>query len=326
MKNLKKNKKFVMGASIALALVMVLSATFAWFTAQDSVDNKFKTGGIPTDSVKVWEIFKKPDEWKPGQKVQKDVGVANLGKEPIFVRASFKEAIEKLEADGKQLAVTSLPAISEDAKYIPVPVTDMSGNPDWKLATDAGYTVTGLSAGDKVYVREVKSDTKTEIFYSAISSQKGGIKADFELNNNEIKATNVAYKYYTKSAVVDGSWIEAPFVAKDKTEVSKIDKYIELAYHDGNMAATPQASKWFYNEADGWFYYADTVKGGAITPFFLGSVTLNGEADNTYQYLDYKLTVMTEGIQGTKEALSTWGITETTNKELYDAMTANLTK
>ena len=326
MKNLRKNKKFVMGASIALAFIMVLSATFAWFTAQDSVENKFKTGGIPTDSVKVWEIFKEPEEWKPGQKVQKDVGVANLGKEPVFVRASFKEVIEKLTADGKQLAINYSDTLINDAKSIVVPVNDMSKNPDWKLADAAGYTVTGLAADDKLYVREVESNGVKEIFYSVISSQNGAIKADFKLEDKAITATNVKYQYYTKADAVLGNWTEAPFVAKDKVETSKVEPLIDLAYHAGNMATTPETGKWFYNEADGWFYFVDAVKGGAITPFFLGSVTLNDKADNTFQYLDYKLTVMTEGIQGSKEALSAWGITEASNKVLYDAMTANLTK
>lgn len=326
MRKLRKNKKFVMGSSIALALIMILSATFAWFTAQDSAENRFKTGGIPTDSVKVWEIFKEPEEWKPGQKVQKDVGVANLGKEPIFVRASFNEAIEKLKANGEQLAITTSETIIEDTKSIAVPVTDMSKNTDWKLATDAGYTVSGLKDGDKLYVKEVVSDKSTKVFYSAVSSQNGAIQATFELKDKAITAKDAKYQYYTKEDVVKATWTEAEFVATDKTNTSKIDKMVKLGYHDGNIDQTIKNGKWFYNEKDGWFYYADTVKGGEITPFFLGSVTLDGEANNTYQYLDYRLTVKTEGIQGTAEALATWGITEQSNKPLYDAMVAGLTK
>lgn len=330
MKKLKQNKKLVMVTSIALAFIMILSATFAWFTASDSVDNKFKTGGIPTDSVKIWEIFEEPEEWKPGQDIQKDVGVANLGNEPVFVRASFNEFIQKLENEGTELKITGYDKVAEKQEGdIAVPVISMEGKADWKLVDGTDYTVTGLSADDKLYVREVKSKEKTQIFYSAATKDNGSIKATFTLgdDNKSITATDVKYQYYTQAAEIKGNWTELPFVAADKTGISKIENLIELSYHTGNMTTTlTNSQKWFYNDKDGWFYYLDTVKGGEITPFFLASVKLKEEADNTYQFLDYKLTVKTEGVQGTAEALSSWGITETTNKELYDALAAGITK
>lgn len=321
MKKLLKNKKFVTVSSIGLAFIMILSATFAWFTAQDSVTNKFKTGGIPTDTVKVWEIFKEPEEWKPGEKVQKDVGVANLGKEAVFVRASFKEAIDKLKADGNQLKV-ELEDSLQTTGFIPVPVNDMSTADGWALADVAGYSVDGLNADDKLYVKEITSDSKTEVLYSLVSSQNGAVQAAVEIKDKDIKISNVKYKYYTKASLVEGDWTTGTFVGENNTGISKIDPKVILSYHTDNMSAvgTPEKDKWFYNKEDGWFYFAGAVKGGAITPFFLNSVTLDPSADNTYQFLDYKLTVVSEGIQGTPEALSAWGITKDSNEALFNLM------
>lgn len=327
MQKLRKNKKFVLGASIILTAVMILSATYAWFTANDSVDNEFKTGGIPTDSVKIWEIFEKPDEWKPGEEIQKDVGVTNLGKEAIFVRASFEETIKKLKSDGTNLNIIDATSKKDpsDDKFIPVPVTNMEGKADWKLAKDAGYTIKDLDASDKLYVRTLKEGDKEKIFYSAISSQGGAIKADFKLKDKEIQAENVAYRYYEKDAIVTKDWIKTEFVKAGATNVAATDPLIKLAYHDNNMIATPESGeKWFYNEKDGWFYYMTPLQGGEISKFFLNSVTLDSTANNSYQYLDFKLTVKTEGIQGTGDALVAWDITKDSNPDLFTALTKNL--
>ncbi|MEG0255830.1 BsaA family SipW-dependent biofilm matrix protein [Vagococcus sp.] len=327
MKNLRKNKKFVMGSSIALALVMILAATFAWFTASDSAENKFKTGGIPSDSVKVWEIFKEPEDWKPGEKVDKKVGVANLGKEPVLVRATFTEVINKLKANGESLAINDSPTIIKDDNSIPVPVTSMAGKDGWGPASPT-YKVEGLPAGVDLLVKTVDGEKSKQIFYSAISTeQKGAVKADFSFNEktNTITAEHVSFRYYTLDTPIKDDWRKEILKTKDKIDFSKVDDFVKLAYDKtGFESSAPTADKWFYNENDGWFYFVGTVKGGEVTPFFLDSVTLDNKANNTYQFMSYKLTVHTEGLQSTKEALGQWDLDKPINKDLYDAIVATL--
>lgn len=331
MKKLRKNKKFVMGASVALTALMLAAATFAWFTASDSVNNEFSTGGIPKDSVKIWEIFEKPEEWKPGQEVNKDVGIANLGTEAVFVRASFKETITKMKANGADLAVVQLDAPSTDAKYVAIPTTDYSTAEGWEEASTKGYTVNpALPAGVKLYMKDVTDTTnstaKQKWAYAAVYTDTDGknslVSGDFVLTDTTIAASNVKFEYYEKDAVKSFDWTALPTDPAKVTTVSGADALISLKYHD-NMATTPTANKWFFNAADGWFYYVGPVEGGTTTPYFLDSVTLDKTADNTYQYLDYSLVVNSQGIQATADALTDWKI-DSTNPTLYNALTATL--
>lgn len=305
MKKFRKNKKVVLGASIALSLLMVVAATFAWFSAQDTVENKFKTGGIPDGSVKVWEIFEEPEEWKPGQEVNKDVAVANFGKEAIFVRASFSELIRKMEATGDQLTVYREASVVTAENMVPVPVVDYANDATWKTADAAGLTVEGLPAGATLYVKDVSVGSDIKTAYAAVSSAGGKVSGDFVLEGTVVKASNVTFDYYKKQAATTAQW---PTVKPAVSTESAIDDKINLAYHS-SLATVATANNWFYNAADGWFYLAGVVDGGAVSPMLLDSVTLSKDANNTYQYLNYSLIVRVEGLQATAEALEDWGVT-----------------
>lgn len=325
MKNLRKNKKFVLGASVALTALMLAAATFAWFSAQDSVDNEFSTGGIPKDSVKVWEIFEKPEEWKPGQEVDKKVAVANLGKEAIFVRASFNETISKMKADptdATNLLVQKFD--TEQSGLVPVPTTDYAADSTWQEASAAGYTVTGLPAGTKLYVKDITVGADTKIAYAAVSSANGVVSGKFDLDDSTkaITVTNAKFEYYERDTDVTENWTTT--INADNT-VSHVDPKIKLSYLNTNMAAPAANGKWFYNTTDGWFYYGGTVAGGSVSPTFLDSVTLDKNADNSYQYLDYKLTVNVEGLQATEAALEQWNVLASgATADLHAAMVAGL--
>lgn len=329
MKDLRKNKKFVFGASLALTLVMLLAATFAWFSQTDQVDNEFSTGGLPKDSVKVWEIFEEPDEWKPGQEVNKDVGVINRGDMPVVVRASFSEVLQKMKADGNELEVvksaTMKPASETEFKV--VPSIDYAANADWKEASTDGFTVIGLPADAKLYVRRDRIDGKEIISYAARSTQGGVVSGTFKLasDNTTVNVTNVTFDYYQKAASLATDWTTD--FSKTNTDTSHLDNLIKLGYHNNNMTTdlTNAAGKWFYNATDGWFYYIGVVQGGTITPLFLSNVTLDGSANNTYQYLNYRLTITANGLQASKAAIEgDWNLVPGT--PLYEAIASQLTE
>lgn len=319
MKNLRKNKKFVTGASAALTLLMLAAGTFAWFSAQDSVDNEFKTSGIPDGSVKVWEIFDEEEAEKatPGTAVQKDVGVSNLGESDVFVRASFEEMVHKFKNDGA--AQPNLTVFKEAAKkadadlfanggtFMPVPVTDTTS---WTTAAAEGFTVTGVPAGVTVYVKEIAaSATLSEYAVLAVSDQNGKVSADWTIDSTAktITAANVTYDYYEKDTVQTFNWTAGPlFVGTGDIGRFESDNLITLQYHDANITATPTADKWYYNAADGWFYYVGIVPSGTVSPLLMTSVTLDKSAGNSYMYMDYTLQVKTEALQGTAEAIEAW--------------------
>ena len=90
MKTIRKRKTFVLVGALALALVMVLASTFAWFSAQDSVINRFATNGGLSD-VAIKETFVPEPDWEPGETITKDVAVINTGDTPAIARIHFTE-------------------------------------------------------------------------------------------------------------------------------------------------------------------------------------------------------------------------------------------
>ena len=330
MKNLRKNKKFVLGASVALTALMLAAATFAWFSAQDSVDNNFSTGGIPDGSVKVWEIFDKEDPWNPGEEVNKDVAVANFGEEPLFVRATFKEYQSRMEAEGVNLKVTSLDAKVTDfttGAYKPVPVIDYATAAGWKEASAAGYTfTTPLPAGVTMYVREdtAVAGGPAKVSYAVTTNYgadlgNGRVSGTFVLDDTAktITASAIKYDYYTKDTAASGTkvWSETAFPTNPN--VSALDSLITFKFHEADLTSTANDT-WYYNAEDGWFYLIGVVEGGTVSPMLLDSVTLDGAANNTYQYMDYTLTVNVEGLQATEKALADWNLAA--GNKVYDAL------
>lgn len=70
------------------------------------------------------------------------------------------------------------------------------------------------------------------------------------------------------------------------------------------------ADTWYYNEADGFFYYCNIVKSGETTAQIIDKVKLENGAGNEYTKLHYNLDVRTEAIQAIGEAATDeWNVT-----------------
>jgi len=85
-----KRKPLIMVGAIVMALMMVLTATFAWFSARDEIVNRFRTGEAMAN-MNLHETFVEPDDWKPNQTITKEVSVVNTGTAPGIVRVTFDE-------------------------------------------------------------------------------------------------------------------------------------------------------------------------------------------------------------------------------------------
>ena len=84
MKKRKSNNK-VLVVAIVLALVIVIGATFAWYTSKDEVTNKISASN--DFNVSITETYTPETTWTPGEEVNKDVAIVNTGSVPAFVRA-----------------------------------------------------------------------------------------------------------------------------------------------------------------------------------------------------------------------------------------------
>ena len=94
MKTKKKlTKKTTLILTVALAVVVAVSGTFAWFIASQDKINHLKTADNLADGVEIFEIFDEPHDWKPNQEITKNVGVINAGNLPVLARLSFSEAL-----------------------------------------------------------------------------------------------------------------------------------------------------------------------------------------------------------------------------------------
>lgn len=79
-----KKRRKVLGASCILAALIVAGSSFAWFTSKDEVVNRLTA--TANYGVSIAEDFTPPENWLPGQEVNKDVGIVNTGNVAAFVR------------------------------------------------------------------------------------------------------------------------------------------------------------------------------------------------------------------------------------------------
>ena len=83
----KKNDKKLLVGSAAVAAMVVAGATFAWFTSQDEVTNRLSAEA--DYNVSITESFTPPEDWTPGQKINKDVSAVNTGNIDSLVNLTF---------------------------------------------------------------------------------------------------------------------------------------------------------------------------------------------------------------------------------------------
>lgn len=87
----KKTRKKVLVASCILAALIVGSSSFAWFTSQDEVTNRLAASN--NYGVTITESFTPPEQWTPGQEINKDVGAVNTGNVDAFVRMAISNRL-----------------------------------------------------------------------------------------------------------------------------------------------------------------------------------------------------------------------------------------
>jgi len=74
------------------------------------------------------------------------------------------------------------------------------------------------------------------------------------------------------------------------------------------------ANKWYYNAADGYFYWGSLLPSGASTANLLEEIVFSGQLGNEFQKLDYQIAITLEAIQAKKAAITDstgggWNIT-----------------
>ncbi|MGY3777784.1 BsaA family SipW-dependent biofilm matrix protein [Isobaculum melis] len=214
---MKKNKKKKLTVVALFAMLAIVSATFAWWTASKNVENEFSTKRITDDSLHINEIFKKPENWQPGEKIVKEVSIQNLGDSPFIVRVNFREVLDQLKADGtdatkpamKDATIAELASIDPKwvAKEVPtalystwntVAVGDL--DPSGVAALDNGLTVKYKEVADAT------DATKTIRTYVAYRDLGNGKAQKVNVPTDGIKT--VAGKVYIDPAITFAFYAE----------------------------------------------------------------------------------------------------------------------
>lgn len=105
-----KRKKRKIYWLIGLAVLCCIGGTFAYWTQELTFNNEFKTTRYDTT---IEENFVSPDDWKPGQEVNKDVWIANKGTVPVFAKVVLHQEWVRQEDVRDQDGTLILPAAGE---------------------------------------------------------------------------------------------------------------------------------------------------------------------------------------------------------------------
>lgn len=136
-KKTAKEKRVLIGA-LCVAAVMVAGSTFAWFTSKDEVTNRLSANAAY--DVSIAEDFQPPEDWIPGQTINKDVSAVNTGNVDAFVRMWLEGEMSVLNRNAG------------------VAVSTASTAKNLEKVTDSKYTSVNLNYTDGTnYYRELST-------------------------------------------------------------------------------------------------------------------------------------------------------------------------
>jgi len=100
--------------------------------------------------------------------------------------------------------------------------------------------------------------------------------------------------------------LASAYVSGAMPAITDPNNYIQLLFHGANVStgATPTPGTWYYNAADGYFYYIGLVEPATASPLLLNSISLSTSASSEYSHLKFDLTVVMNAIQATSAAVS----------------------
>ncbi len=178
-KKQSRKEKRVLIAALVVAGVITAGSTFAWFTSKDEVTNRLSASA--SYNVSIAEDFQPPEDWIPGQEVNKDVSAVNTGNVDAFVRMWLGGQMRLLsEATPSVDASTGTPTASltatTDQDKIDLGLTYYNGTTYYKtLSTekidnpkDADHAAAGTETADPV------SGENTPAQFSEVQSMQAG--------------------------------------------------------------------------------------------------------------------------------------------------------
>ncbi len=177
-----KRRRRVLGASCILAALIIAASSFAWFTSKDEVNNRLSANA--DYGVSIVESFAPPENWVPGQEVNKDVYAVNTGNVGAFVEETVsgkltittEVAKDAISANSVKLTAAERYAVEAGSylaykpatsnKELGVQVVSMipdATNLEGYTAADAATDFTPDAAGLYVFRRSIGVDANTKV-------------------------------------------------------------------------------------------------------------------------------------------------------------------
>lgn len=294
-----KQKK-VLAASILLAVIIVIGATFAWFTSKDEVTNKLTASN--NYGVSITETFTPPDNWAQGQSIDKKVGAVNTGNVDAFVRLNLTNSIDVTLLDANGSAYDSANTTSfVELSANEVTSLQAGGILVWEgdKAPDSqkkGTSYTPTAAGLYLFSR---TDSKTVGYYfdgtkyyalQKITNTSGTYSAVLQ-TKTVVKAQDLTFDYTNISAA--DPYIIATYAGSNAQ--SKDDDIVINIYLDKNYASSWERDT---TSTGAVFYYKSILAAGAQANNLVDHLVLDSSVKNeAYITFDYNLTVGLDSVQ-----------------------------
>ena len=311
-KDNKKDKKVLIGA-LGIAAVIAAGSTFAWFTSSDEVTNRLTASA--DYGVSITETFTPPEEWIPGQEINKDVSAVNTGNLSALVKLAFEGALT-LKAEGDGVAVSGFASADKDTLELLNADDVASLQAGGYLAVapegvDTGIVGTDFDAteddvpGLYLFRREIKVDDETTTYdysgYYYDGDDYYGLQTidDVDDDGNAVRTVDVLRDKGATLTEADITGIklknfEDKVIPADDGQLSwdyskvNSDKVAVLTYHPTGASNTAKDIvinvnlKNLGTAADQWqyidgkgFYYTDDVEPGESTVKLIDSVSLD---------------------------------------------------
>ena len=258
--------KRIMVAAVIVAGTIVAGSTFAWFTSKDEVTNRLSASA--DYDVAIAEDFQPPENWVPGQEINKDVSAVNTGNVDAFVRMW-------LEGEMSVMRENSL----DGSIAIPASITSNLGlnstSQDEKMY-DLGYK---FYDADKKYYK-VLSDTER-----ANPSNNGTNTTTDDDDYSEVKAVQAGG--YLVFAPPNAAWT---YIAEQETEITNSVGNTQTVAKDTVIGSKNAASGTTLNVDSNCVIDSDTFT--PVTPglyIFRRNIDVNGSANtaDSYEYSGY---------------------------------------
>lgn len=176
-KKQSRKEKRVLAAALLVAGVITAGSTFAWFTSKDEVTNRLSASA--SYGTEWAEDFTPPEDWIPGQEVNKDASIVNTGNVDAYVRAWLEGEMNIL----KQKVTSGTTFTGNSATFTTTELKDVE---------DANIASVGL--------KKLSADGTT--YYRLLNTTE---RANAELNGTDTAVNDNTYDEV--KAVQAGGWL-----------------------------------------------------------------------------------------------------------------------